>query len=290
MGEQAVARSLEGKTCLVTGATSGIGLVTALELARRGARVIGVGRSPERCAEAARQIQEQTGTTAVEFLVADLSSQGEIRKLASLARAGTSQLDVLVNNAGLIRLQRELTVDGLEMTFALNHLAYFLLTNLLLDTLKASAPARIVNVSSAAHQGSKLDFDDLQAGAKYSPWRAYRRSKLANILFTRELARRLEGTGVSAYALHPGFVRTQIFRDEGFKGWLMRRASELFAITPEKGAQTSIYLATATDLNGQSGEYFINRKPARSSPESQDDVAARRLWEESAKLTGVSPA
>ena len=209
---------MEGKVCLVTGATAGIGLVTALELARQGARVIGVGRSPERCAEAARQIREQTGTSAVEFLVADLSSQAEVRRLANQVKAATGRLDVLVNNAGLIRLEREVTVDGLEMTFALNHLAYFLLTNLLLDTLKASTPARIVSVASAAHQGCKMNFDDLQGETKYSPWRAYQQSKLANILFTRELARRLEGTGVTANALHPGYVRTQIFRAEGFSG------------------------------------------------------------------------
>jgi NAD(P)-dependent dehydrogenase (short-subunit alcohol dehydrogenase family) len=259
-------------------------------LARRAARVIGVGRSPERCAEAARQIREQTDTSAVEYLVADLSAQKEVRKLAEQVKAATGRLDVLVNNAGLIRLQREVTVDGLEMTFALNHLAYYLLTNLLLDTLKASAPARIVSVASAAHQRCKLNFDDLQGEVKYSPWPAYQRSKLANILFTRELARRLEGTGVTANALHPGYVRTQIFRAEGFLGWLLRRAAELFAMTPEEGAQTSIYLATAPDVEGQTGQYFVRRKPAASSPESQDDATARKLWDVSASLTGLSPS
>jgi NAD(P)-dependent dehydrogenase (short-subunit alcohol dehydrogenase family) len=281
---------MEGKVCLVTGATAGIGLVTALELARQGARVIGVGRSPERCAEAARQIREQTGTSAVEFLVADLSSQAEVRRLANQVKAATGRLDVLVNNAGLIRLEREVTVDGLEMTFALNHLAYFLLTNLLFDTVKASTPARIVSVASAAHQGCKINFDDLQGETKYSPWRAYQQSKLANILFTRELARRFEGTGVTANALHPGYVRTQIFRAEGFAGWLMRKAAELFAITPEEGAQTSIYLAASPDVEGQTGQYFVMRKPASSSPESQDEATARKLWEVSAKLTGLSPS
>jgi retinol dehydrogenase-12 len=281
---------MEGKVCLVTGATAGIGLVTALELARRGARVIGVGRSPERCAEAARQIREQTASTDVEYLVADLSSQAKVRRLADEVKAATGRLNVLVNNAGLIRLKREVTVDGLEMTFALNHLAYFLLTNLLLDTLKTSAPARIVSVASAAHQGCQLDFDDLQGETKFSPWRAYQQSKLANILFTRELARRLDGTGVTANVLHPGYVRTQIFRAEGFTGWLLRRAAELFAITPEEGAQTSVYLATAPDVEGLTGQYFIRRKPASSSPESQDEATARKLWEVSAKLTGLSPA
>jgi NAD(P)-dependent dehydrogenase (short-subunit alcohol dehydrogenase family) len=174
------------------------------------------------------------------------------------------------------------------MTFALNHLAYFLLTNLLLDTLKASAPARIVSVASAAHQGCQLNFDDLQGEAKYSPWRAYQRSKLANILFTRELARRLEGTGVTANTLHPGYVRTQIFRAEGAFGWLMRRAADLFAITPEEGAKTSIYLAVSHDVEGLSGKYFVKQKPATSSPESQDDATARKLWDVSARLTGLS--
>ena len=211
--------------------------------------------------------------------MADLSSQAEVRRLANQVKAATGRLDVLVNNAGLIRLERELTVDGLEMTFALNHLAYFLLTNLLLDTVKASTPARIVSVASAAHQGCKMNFDDLQGETKYSPWRAYQQSKLANILFTRELARRLEGTGVTANALHPGYVRTQIFRAEGFSGWLLRRAAELFAITPEEEAQTSIYLAVSPDVEGQTGQYFVRRKSASSSPESQDEATARKLRE-----------
>ena len=159
----------------------------------------------------------------------------------------------------------------------------------MLDTIKASAPARIVSVASAAHHHCKLNFDDLQGETKYSPWRAYQRSKLANILFTRELARRLDGTGVTANALHPGYVRTQIFRAEGFQGWLLRHMAELFAFTPEEGAQTSIYLATSPAVEGQSGQYFVKRKPARSSPESQDDATARELWDVSAKLTRLSP-
>ncbi len=290
MAEAEIARSMEGKVCLVTGASSGIGLVTACELARRGARVIGVGRSAERCEAAARQIGEQTGSTAVEYLVFDLSSQAESRRLAEAVKAATPRLDVLVNNAGLIRMKREETIDGLEMTFALNHLGYFLLTNLLLDTLKASAPARIVSVASAAHHHCKINFDDLQASKKYSAWRAYQQSKLANILFTRELARRLEGTGVTANTLHPGYVQTQIFRPAGFSGWLMRRAAEVFAITPEEGAQTSIYLANSPEVEGQTGLYFIKQKAAASSPESLDDTTARRLWDVSAKLTGLASA
>jgi NAD(P)-dependent dehydrogenase (short-subunit alcohol dehydrogenase family) len=203
---------------MVTGATAGIGLVAASELARRGARVIGVGRSQERCGEAARLIRDQTNGASVEYLVADLSSQSEIHRLAHGVKASTSRLDVLLNNAGGIYLQRQETADGIERTFALNHLAYFLLTNLLLDLIKASTPARIINVSSAAHKGGKINFDDLQGKTRYSGWRAYQQSKLANILFTQELARQLSGTGVTANALHPGFVNTKIFRADGLIG------------------------------------------------------------------------
>jgi NAD(P)-dependent dehydrogenase (short-subunit alcohol dehydrogenase family) len=278
-------QSLLGKVCLVTGATAGIGLVTARELARLGSRVIGVGRSEERCSEAARQIRDETGASSVEYEIADLSSQAEIRRLAQEVKDSTARLDVLVNNAGGIYLKREETGDGVEMTFAVNHLAYFLLTYLLLDLIKSSAPARIVSVASDAHRGARIDFGDLQGKAKYSAWRAYQQSKLANILFIRELARRLAGTHVTANALHPGFVRTQIFRGGGATSWLVRRLADLFAITPERGAQTSIYLATSPEVNGVSGQYFARQKPAVSSPESQDDEAARRLWEVSEELT-----
>jgi NAD(P)-dependent dehydrogenase (short-subunit alcohol dehydrogenase family) len=278
---------MEGKTCLVTGATAGIGLVTARELARLKARVIGVGRSPERCAEAARHIRDETGSGSVEYKIADLSSQSEIRRLEQEVRASTSRLDVLVNNAGGIYLQRQETVDGLETTFAVNHLAYFLLTNLLLDLVSSSAPARIISVASDAHRSTRINFDDLQGKTKYSGWRAYQQSKLANILFTRELARRLAGTGVTANALHPGFVRTQIFRSRGLTGWLVRRLAVLFAMTPEQGAQTSIYLATSAEVDGTTGKYFDRRKPVASSPESHDDEAARRLWKVSEELTGL---
>jgi NAD(P)-dependent dehydrogenase (short-subunit alcohol dehydrogenase family) len=279
---------MTGKVCLVTGATAGIGLVTARELARLKALVIGVGRSPERCAEAARQIRQQIGNADVEYLVADLSSQAEIRRLAAELKSRTARLDVLVNNAGGIFLKRQETVDGREMTFALNHLAYFLVTNLLLDLLKSSAPARIVSVASAAHQGSRINFDDPDAKVRYSAWRAYQQSKLANILFTRELARRLEGTGVTANALHPGFVKTQIFRAEGIGAWLVRRAADVLAISPERGAQTSVYLAASPDVAGQSGRYFVRRKALASSPESEDETSARRLWQLSEDLTGLT--
>jgi retinol dehydrogenase-12 len=282
--------SMAGKVCLVTGATAGIGLVTACELVRRGARVIGVGRSQERCSQAVRFIREETGSAGVDYLIADLSSQADIRRLSQGVKNSTDRLHVLVNNAGGIYLEREETIDGYEMTFAVNHLAYFLLTNLVLDLLKASAPARIVNVASAAHRGCTLRFEDLQGKARYGGWRAYQQSKLANILFTRELARRLEGTGVTANALHPGYVKTQIFRAEGARGWLLRRAADVFAITPEQGAKTSVYLAGAPEIEGVTGKYFAKQKPANFSAAARDDAAARRLWEVSEGLTGLKPS
>lgn len=282
-------RSMEGKVCLVTGATGGIGLVTALELARKGARVIGIGRSPDRCSQAARLIHEQTGVESSSYLIADLSSQAEIRRLAADVKNLTNRLDVLVNNAGGLFLSRRETVDGLEMTFALNHLAYFLLTNLLLDLVKATA-ARVVSVASEAHQRGTIAFDDLQARSRYSFWRAYQQSKLANILFTRELARRLEGSGVTANCLHPGYVNTQIFQVEGVRGWLLRRLADALAIPPERGAETSIYLATSPDVQHTTGQYFIRNRPAATSPAARDDAAARRLWQESAVLCGMEVA
>jgi NAD(P)-dependent dehydrogenase (short-subunit alcohol dehydrogenase family) len=293
------ARPMEGKVCLITGATAGIGLVTAGELARRGARVIGVGRSPERIDQAIQMIRRQTPDASVEYRLVDLSSQAEIRRLAQEVKSTTPRLDVLLNNAGGIFLARRETVDGLEMTFALNHLAYFLLTNQLLDLLRSTSHARIVSVSSDAHRGASINFDDLQAKTKYNfddlqpptryrPWRAYQQSKLANILFTRELARRLEGSGVTANALHPGFVRTEIFRAEGATGWLVRRAADLFALSPERGAMTSLYLATSPEVEGVSGKYFDKQRPVTPSRVALNDESARRLWDVSAELTGLA--
>ncbi|MBX6312728.1 MAG: SDR family oxidoreductase [Isosphaeraceae bacterium] len=277
-----------GKICLVTGATAGIGAVTAEELARRGAQVILVGRDRSKCETTATRIRERTDNSAVEFLVADLSAQAEVRRLAREFQERYPRLDVLVNNAGAMFGQRQETVDGIERTFALNHLAYFLLTNLLLDTLKASAPARIVVVSSEAHRMAKgLDFDDLQHQRWYKPFRVYCESKLANLLFTYELARRLRGTGVTANALHPGFVATNFMAGEGFAHWSLRRAARLFAISPEEGAKTSVYLAASPEVEGVSGAYFVKQKPVPSSPASRNEAAARRLWQISEELTGL---
>ncbi len=277
---------MAGKIALVTGATSGVGAVTARVLAEHGATVVLIGRDRERCAAAARRIQEETKNRSVEFLVGDLSAQRGIRGLAEEFRSRHDRLDVLVNNAGAMYWGREETVDGLERTFALNHLSYFLLTNLLLDTLKASAPSRIVSVSSESHRGAKINFDDLQAKRSYSAMRAYGQSKLGNVLFTNELARRLNGSGVTTNALHPGFVASNFAKNNGGIISLVMRVLHRFAISPEQGAQTSLYLATSPEVDGVTGKYFNNRKAVPSSKESYDEAVAKRLWDVSATLTG----
>jgi NAD(P)-dependent dehydrogenase (short-subunit alcohol dehydrogenase family) len=278
---------VSGKVCLITGATSGIGLVTAREMARLGARVLLVGRNPAKCAAVAEQIRTQTGKE-VETLLADLSSQQQLRQLARQVRERSPRLDVLINNAGGLWLQRQRTVDALEMTFAVNHLAYFLLTHLLLETLQASAPARVVNVASEAHRKATLDFEDLQGERHYGGWRAYCRSKLANILFTYELARRLADSGVTANTLHPGWVATGFGRNSGWRGQLLHAAAQCLAISSEKGARTMLYLATAPEVAGISGQYFVRRRPIPSSPASYDEAAAKRLWQISLELTHLA--
>jgi len=283
---------MQGKVCLVTGATSGIGQVTARELARLGARVIIVGRSAERCAKTIEQIRAATGATSVESLVADLSSLAQVNGLAGQVRERSPRLDVLVNNAGAMFWKRAESVDGIEMTLALNHLSYFVLTNLLLPLLKQSAPARIVSVASDAHKGVSINFDDVQAKDRYSAWKAYQQSKLANVLFTYELARRIDGTGVSANTLHPGFVRTNFLRvfDDTRGGWLIRSLAGLAALSPEQGARTSIYLASSPEVEGVSGLYFVKQKPAIGSPQSRDRAAAQRLWKLSEEMVGQTAA
>jgi NAD(P)-dependent dehydrogenase (short-subunit alcohol dehydrogenase family) len=281
------ANAMHDKVCMVTGATSGIGLVTSQALARDGATVIVVGRNPARGAATVDRIQEKTGNSAVELMVADLSAQAQVRQLASEVQRRFDHLDVLVNNAGAFFGQRQVSAEGIELTFALNHLAYFLLTNLLLDRLKASPSARIINVSSEAHRGSRLDFSNLQGQHRYRGWRAYCQSKLANILFTYELARRLEGTGVAANALHPGFVATNFGRNNhGFTAMLWR-VLQLAAISPEQGAETILYLANAPDVKSITGKYFVKKEAVDSSEASYDRAAAERLWQVSAELTGL---
>ena len=279
--------SLEGKICMVTGATSGIGLVTALELARTGASVVIVSRNAERCAKSAETIRQETGASSVDFIAANLSSQAQIRQLVDTFRQRYPSLHVLVNNAGAFFLRRQQSVDGIEMTFALNHLSYFLLTNLLLDTLLASAPARIVNVSSGAHKGARINFDDLSAKRRYSGWRAYAQSKLANVFFTYELARHLEGTGVTANTLHPGFVATNMGRNNTAFARLIMPLVQRGALTPEQGARTSVYLASSPEVEGVSGKYFFEGKAIASDPATYDQETARRLWEVSASMVSL---
>ena len=219
--------------------------------------------------------------------MADLSSQAEIRRLAEDVRRRTSRLDVLVNNAGGIFVKRQESVDRIEMTFALNHLSYFLLTNLLRPLLEQSAPARVVSVSSDAHKSVSIDFGDVDGKKRFGGWRAYQQSKLANILFTNELARRLHGTRVTANTLHPGFVRTSILRQGGVIAWLLRRAADVIAVSPDEGAKTSIYLASSPDVAQVTGQYFIKERAVESSRQSLDPAAALRLWRLSEEMTGL---
>ena len=275
--------------CLITGATSGIGEATARELARQGATIVLVGRNRRKAEATVGEIKFQAGNENVEYLLANLSSQKEIRNLAEEFESRYDSLDVLVNNAGAIFSEYGETEDGVERTFATNHLNYFLLTNLLLDKLKSSAPARIVNVASGAHRGAELDFDDLGTKKDYGFMKAYGRSKLANIMFTYELSRRLEGTGVTANALHPGAVATGFGSNNTV--WYARPALalfRLFATTPEKGAETSVYLASSPEVEGITGKYFANKKPVASSKASYDKETAKQLWSVSEKLTGLS--
>jgi NAD(P)-dependent dehydrogenase (short-subunit alcohol dehydrogenase family) len=277
---------MEGRVCLVTGATRGIGRATALGLARLGADVHLVARDRVR-GEAALAEVRRAGGGRHSLFVADLASQASTRALAEEARARLPGLHVLVNNAGAIFTRRTLSPDGIEMTLALNHLGYFLLTALLLDRMRASAPARIVNVASTAHVGARVDFDDLQGERGYGAWKAYGQSKLANVLFTRELARRLAGSGVTANCLHPGVVATGFGRNgSGPLSWGVRIAAP-FLLGPARGARTSIYLASAPEVENVTGEYFARCRVAAVSDAARDDATARRLWEASLRLTGL---
>lgn len=282
---------MRNKICLVTGATAGIGAVTARELAARGAAVVVVGRNPQKCETTVRDIRHRTGNDQVSFLVADLAGQQAIHELAESFKRKYPRLDVLINNAGGLFMTRQESPDGIEMTFALNHLSYFLLTHLLMEALRSASAARIINVSSNAHQSARLNFDDLEARTGYSGFAVYGRSKLANLLFTYELARRLQGSGMTANALHPGFVATNFGTNNGwFTRLIMRGILHRFAASPEEGARTSVYLATAQEVDGVSGCYFVQEKPAHSAPGSYDLLAAERLWQISEQMTGISSA
>lgn len=275
-----------GKVALVTGGTSGIGKAAAMALAAMGADVVVVGRDRERGEAAVAEIRTRTGAK-VDLALADLSSQAEVRALAEEFKSRYDRLDVLVNNAGLVQSTRSETVDGLETTFAINHLAPFLLTNLLLDTLKQSTPSRIVTVSSEAERWGNIDFDDLQSKKKYRGFPVYGMTKLANIMFTYELAERLEGTGVTATCMHPGAVNTRFGSNNSGLFTIFFRAFKPFMRTPEQGADTLIWLASSPDVEGISGRYYSDRKPIEPKKIANDPLARRRLWEESERLTGL---
>jgi NAD(P)-dependent dehydrogenase (short-subunit alcohol dehydrogenase family) len=276
-----------GKVCMVTGANSGIGKATALELASLGATVVMVCRSQERGEAALAEIKQKSSNQRIFLLLADLASQAAIRKLAEDFNKQFSALHVLINNAGIIPRKRQVTVDGFETQFAVNHLAPFLLTNLLLDTLKRSAPARIVTVTSDMHRGASISFDDLQSVGSYRPVRVYSETKLANVLFTYELARKLKGTKVTANCLHPGMVATKLLADGIGIPRPLTSTTKLIGSSPEKGAKTSIYLAASPEVEGVSGKYFVKEKPVESSQISYDQSLAGRLWKQSAELAGL---
>src|SRR5580693_656170 len=280
---------MSGQVCVVTGANSGIGKAAALTLARFGAEVILVCRDSARGAAARAEIAAAAAAGQPRLEIADLSSMTEVRDLAGRLSA-LGRLDVLINNAGLVLGERRTSADGFEYTFAVNHLAPFLLTNLLREQLAGSAPARVITVSSAAHRGARLNLDDLQLAGHFNGWRAYSNSKLANILFTTELARRLTGTGVTANCLHPGTVNTGFGRD-GSR--LLRFGLDLgrrFLRTAGQGADTVVYLASSPDVAGATGGYYVSRKLRTPSRAARDQATARRLWEISAELTGLPEA
>ncbi len=279
---------MKEKTVLITGASDGIGKITALRLAEMGATIVGIGRNPEKCAIVANEIRSKTGNMQVDFLVADLSSQAAVHKLVREYESAYPRLDVLINNAGAFMIRRQKSLDGIEMTLALNHLGYFLLTNLLMDRLASSTPSRVVVVASGAHFDGRMRFDDLQFNHGYNGWSAYAQSKLANLLFAYELSRRTGDTGITVNALHPGFVASKFAQNNGSLIRLgMKLVTRFIAISPEQGARTNIYLASSPEVEGVSGKYFVDCVPRRSSPQSYDEAAAKRLWEISEKMVGL---
>ena len=279
---------MRAKTVVVTGATDGVGKEAATRIAEAGATLLLVGRNPDKGRAVVERMRRQAGNPAISFLCADLARLDEVRRVAGEIRDRCGRLDVLLNNVGAIFMRRRESADGIEMTWALNHLGYFLLTHELLDLVKASAPARIVNVASSAHRGGAIDFDDLEGRRAYSGRRAYAQSKLANILFTYELARRLEGSGVTANALHPGFVRTRFGSGNGLPVRLIIAAlMRLSGISVAEGGKTSVYLATSPEVDGASGGYYEACALARSSAASRDESVARRLWQVSAERVRV---
>lgn len=281
---------MQGKTVVISGATSGIGQVAAEKLAAMGARMVLVARDKARGEAALNRLRQAGPGAAHSIHYADLSRLSEMKRVAAEIAAAESRIDVLINNAGALFASRQVTEDGLELTFALNHMSYFVLTHALRDRLCASAPARVINTASDAHKGEKLDFGDLQSASNYRGLHVYGRSKLCNILYTSELARRWDGSGVTANSLHPGFVDTR-FGDES--GGLLSfgvRIAKTFAISPEKGAETIVYLASSSDqqVADASGLYFYKCRPATPTREARDEDSARKLWQETERLAGIA--
>ena len=279
---------VDGKVVVITGATSGIGVEAARGLAGMGAQLVIVARDLDRGNRTSEDIRGSTGNPNVDVERCDLASQREIRRLASRLREKHPRIDVLINNAGLTMADRRLTEDGIETTLAVNHLAPFLLTNLLADPLRAGAPARVVTVASDAHRGTSLDFDDLSAERGYSGWTAYCRSKLANILFNLELASRLRGTGVTANCLHPGVVATGLGRGGPLLIRVFQSVARPLLLSPERGADTVVFLASSPEVEDASGGYYVKRRPVEPSAEARDPAAAERLWRISEELTGLA--
>ncbi|HTY47392.1 MAG TPA: SDR family oxidoreductase [Methanomassiliicoccales archaeon] len=276
---------LNGRLMLITGATSGIGKAAANALAAKGASLVILARNEEKAKAATAEIASRTGNKSLEIIRCDLSSLDNVRSAAKEFLSKHERLDVLIANAGVIQGKRHLTADGFEYTLGVNHLAHFVLTNLLLDTLKRSAPSRVVVTSSASHLRAHMDFDDLMEARSYSPWKAYGQSKLANTLFTFELSKRLEGTKVTANCFHPGLVRTSIGAGLGGISGFAYPISYPFAISPEKGAETLVYLASSPEVEGVTGDYFYQKKPDVTNPEVKDPNVQKRLWEVSERLT-----
>ena len=281
---------MDGRVVLITGGTSGIGRAAAVVLAGMGAEVVVIGRNRERGESAVEEIRYESGREKVSLMIADLAVQAEVRRLAEEFKQRYDRLDVLVNNAGLVQSERTETSDGIETQLAINHLAPFLLTNLLLDLLEESAPSRIVTVSSDAHRWGKIDLDDLQSRKRYRAFPVYGMTKLANILFTRELAERLEGTRVTANSMHPGAVNTNFGNNQGGPMSLLFRAFKPFMRSPEQGADTLIYLASSPEVEGMTGKYLADRKIKVASDAAYDEILQKKLWETSKKLTGLKVA
>lgn len=275
---------MKGKVCLITGGNSGIGYATAVGLAKKRATVVILARNKERGEEAVEKIKQESNNQNIHLLVADLSSQQSVREAAEKFKKTYKKLHVLINNAGVFNSERKETIDGIENTFATNYLSHFLLTHLLLDILKKNAPARIVNVASQ-HQGIHIDFDDLMLKKKYSFLSAVGQTKMAMILFTKALSKKLKGTGVTVNSLHPGLVKSHLLDD---MNPFMRMFVHLFSVTPEKGAQTSIYLASSPEVEGVTGGYFSNSKPAKTIGQANDEEAEKKLWDISMKMANLT--